>query len=91
MVKKPAPSTKVITEDFKTQEPEAVKSLIKPDVKHVQFHAGIDAMGSSLSVSNKQADLFLELNGVRILGKTEKNKGKKFFVPFTNIRGVTLL
>lgn len=62
-----------------------------PDVKHVQFHAGVDAMGSSLSVTNKQADIYLDVAGVRIHGKTDKNKGKKFFIPFTNIRGVTLL
>lgn len=64
---------------------------VKRKAKHVQFHAGVDQMGSSLSVTDKQADIYVETAGVLVVGKTSKNTGKKFFVPFTNIRGVTLL
>jgi len=69
---------------------EAKQAIRKPDCKHVQFHAGVDAMGSGLSVTNERSDIFMETAGVRIIGKG-KNSGKKFFVPYTNIRGIKLL
>lgn len=57
---------------------------------NLQLHAGLDALGASLtvSISKNASKIVMEANGAYVTGK--KTDGK-IFIPYANIRGAVLI
>jgi hypothetical protein len=60
----------------------------KPTVKLVQMHAGIDMIGSKVSIDSRRADIYERPTSVLIVSK---ETGRKVVIPHSNIRGYELL
>lgn len=69
------------TQDFKSLDRYA---------SNLQLHAGLDALGASLTVSLKKnaSKIVMERDGALVYGK--KSDGK-IFIPYANIRGAVLI
>jgi hypothetical protein len=56
--------------------------------KTIQIHAGLELIGSKMSLSHKQNDMEVTPIGIRVLSKKTK---RTVIIPWGNIKGAELL
>jgi hypothetical protein len=66
------------------------KKMAKPKLlaSIVQLYAGVDLIGSTMSVNNRKAELEVTPIGVKM--KSKKTK-RSILIPWSNVKGIELL
>lgn len=77
-----------VTKETKATKPAVEAKPVKPEIKTVHLHAGLDLIGAKTTVSHKLVDMFELAHGILMVSRKEK---RRVVVPYANIRGYELL